>query len=126
MVSLIADLTQDWPRLDERIEGVSSEIEALAEQDESCQRLMSVPGLFRPRPRFERPAPSSTCPAQSPRWRWFSKNILAVTGLTREGGDFVALGLPGMTSASIARCVKSRRVVCAARRGASNHNTSTR
>jgi transposase len=45
MVSLIADLIQDWRRLDERIETVSAEIEALARQDESCQRLMSVPGV---------------------------------------------------------------------------------
>ncbi len=45
MVSLIADLAQDWRRLDARIESVSTEIEALAEQDDSCQRLMTVPGV---------------------------------------------------------------------------------
>ena len=45
MVSLIADLMQDWRRLDERIETVSTEIEGLARQDESCQRLMTVPGV---------------------------------------------------------------------------------
>jgi transposase len=45
MVSLIADLAQDWRRLDERIAAVSAEIEALAEQDESGQRLMTVPGV---------------------------------------------------------------------------------
>jgi transposase len=45
MVSLIADLMQDWRRLDKRIETVSTEIEALARQDESCQRLMTVPGV---------------------------------------------------------------------------------
>ena len=45
MVSLIADLMQDWRRLDERIETVSTEIEALARQDDSCQRLMTVPGV---------------------------------------------------------------------------------
>jgi transposase len=38
-------LTQDWRRLDQRIAGVSAEIEALAEQDVSCQRLMTVPGV---------------------------------------------------------------------------------
>ena len=32
----------NWRRLDERIEKVSSEIEALAKQDESCQRLISA------------------------------------------------------------------------------------
>jgi transposase len=45
MVNLIAELMQDWRRLDERIETVSTEIEALALQDDSCQRLMTVPGV---------------------------------------------------------------------------------
>src|SRR3712207_3603005 len=45
MVRLIADLTEDWRRLDERIAHVSAGIEALAAQDEHCQRLMSVPGV---------------------------------------------------------------------------------
>jgi transposase len=45
MINLIGELIQDWRRLDERIAAVSSEIEALAKQDESCQRLMSVPGV---------------------------------------------------------------------------------
>jgi transposase len=45
MVSLIADLAQDWRRLDERIATVSAEIEALARQDDGCQRLMTVPGV---------------------------------------------------------------------------------
>ena len=45
MVRLIVDLAEDWRRLDERIAAVSVEIEALAAQDESCQRLMSVPGV---------------------------------------------------------------------------------
>jgi len=45
MVSLISDLAHDWRRLDERIETVSTEIEALLRQDESCQRLMTVPGV---------------------------------------------------------------------------------
>jgi transposase len=41
----MVDLAEDWHRLDERIAGVSAEIEALAAQDEHCQRLMSVPGM---------------------------------------------------------------------------------
>ena len=45
MVGLIADLAQDWRRLDERIAAVSAEIEALARQDDNCQRLMTVPGV---------------------------------------------------------------------------------
>jgi transposase len=45
VVRLLEDLAADWRRLDERIDAVSAEIEALAEQDESCQRLMTVPGI---------------------------------------------------------------------------------
>jgi transposase len=45
IVSLVADLAQDWRRLDERIAAVSAEIEALAQQDDSSRRLMSVPGI---------------------------------------------------------------------------------
>ena len=45
MVHLIEDLAGDWRRLDERIEGLSGEIEALARQDAGCERLMSVPGI---------------------------------------------------------------------------------
>jgi transposase len=45
MVGLITGLAQDWRRLDERIVAVSTEIEALAQQDENCQRLMTVPGV---------------------------------------------------------------------------------
>jgi len=45
IVRLIIDLSEDWRRLDERIEAVSTEIESLAENDGSCQRLMTVPGI---------------------------------------------------------------------------------
>ena len=45
MVRLIVDLTADWRRLDDRIASVSADIEALAEQDGPCQRLMTVPGI---------------------------------------------------------------------------------
>jgi transposase len=45
MVHGIEDLAGDWRRLDERIEGLSVEIEALARLDPGCQRLMSVPGI---------------------------------------------------------------------------------
>jgi transposase len=45
MVHMISDLAGDWHRLDERIEGVSTEIEALADQDPACERLMTVPGI---------------------------------------------------------------------------------
>jgi transposase len=38
-------LATDWRRLDERIEAVSSEIETLAEEDNGCERLMTVPGV---------------------------------------------------------------------------------
>ena len=45
MARVIEELADDWRRLDERIEGLSSEIEALARQDSGCERLMSVPGI---------------------------------------------------------------------------------
>jgi len=45
MVRVIEDLASDWRRLDERIEGLSSEIGAVAHQDAGCERLMSVPGI---------------------------------------------------------------------------------
>src|SRR5258708_5128184 len=45
MVQGIEGLAGDWRRLDERIEGLSSEIETVARQDAGCERLMSVPGI---------------------------------------------------------------------------------
>jgi transposase len=45
MVRVIEDLAGDWRRLDERIESLSGEIEAVARQDAGCERLMSVPGI---------------------------------------------------------------------------------
>src|SRR3954470_12553069 len=45
MVRIIEDLAGDWRRLDERVESLSDEIEAIARQDAGCERLMSVPGI---------------------------------------------------------------------------------
>ena len=45
IVRAIEDLTGDWGRLDERIEGLTGEIEAIARQEAGCERLMSVPGV---------------------------------------------------------------------------------
>src|SRR5262245_21837070 len=45
MLRLIEDLARDWRGLDERIDGVSEEIERLARSDVGAQRLMSVPGI---------------------------------------------------------------------------------
>jgi hypothetical protein len=45
MVRIIADLASDWRQLDERIEPVTDEIEALAKSDSSCRRVMTVPGI---------------------------------------------------------------------------------
>jgi transposase len=45
MLHVIEDLAQDWRRLDERIEALSSEIEELAQEDAGAARLMSVPGV---------------------------------------------------------------------------------
>ena len=45
MARLIEDLAGDWRRLNERIEGLSGEIETIARQHAGCERLMSVPGI---------------------------------------------------------------------------------
>ena len=45
MLRVIEDLAGDWRWLDARIEGLSSEIAALADQDAACKRLMTVPGV---------------------------------------------------------------------------------
>src|SRR5438105_14780367 len=45
MMRVVEDLAGDWRRLDARIEGLSGEIEALAQQDQACVRLMTVPGI---------------------------------------------------------------------------------
>ena len=45
IVRVISDLAEDWRRLDDRIDQLSSEIAVLARQDAGCERLMSVPGI---------------------------------------------------------------------------------
>jgi transposase len=45
MLRIIEDLSGNWRRLDERVEGLSKEIEAIARQDAGCERLISVPGI---------------------------------------------------------------------------------
>ena len=45
MVRIIEGLAGDWRRLDERVQDLSSEIDAIARQDSGCERLMSVPGI---------------------------------------------------------------------------------
>jgi transposase len=45
MTRIVEDLAADWRRLDQRIEGLSEEIEVLARANSGCERLMSVPGI---------------------------------------------------------------------------------
>ena len=45
MLRVIEELAVDWRRLDQRIDGLTGEIEALARQDQACSRLMTVPGI---------------------------------------------------------------------------------
>jgi hypothetical protein len=42
MLRIIEDLAGNWRRLDERVEGLSKEIEAIARQDAGCERLIST------------------------------------------------------------------------------------
>src|SRR6201984_1816137 len=44
MLRVIEELAGDWRPLDQRLDGLSGEIEALARQDQACSRLMTVPG----------------------------------------------------------------------------------
>ena len=43
--SVIEELAGDWRWLDQRIDGLSGKIEALARLDQACLRLMTVPGI---------------------------------------------------------------------------------
>jgi transposase len=45
MLRVIEELAGDWRWLDQRIDGLSGEIEALARQDQACLRSMTVPGI---------------------------------------------------------------------------------
>src|ERR1700680_983512 len=45
MARIVADLASDWRQLDERIEPVTDEIKTLAKSDDSCRRVMTVPGI---------------------------------------------------------------------------------
>ena len=45
MTHIIEGLSDDWRRLDGRIEELSADIQAVADADSACERLMSVPGI---------------------------------------------------------------------------------
>src|SRR3974390_1834938 len=45
MIRIVSYLVGDWRQLDERIEIVTDEIETLAKSDDSCRRVMTVPGI---------------------------------------------------------------------------------
>jgi transposase len=45
MIRITEDLAGDWRHLDERIEGLSDQIETVAHQDPDCERLMTVPDI---------------------------------------------------------------------------------
>jgi transposase len=45
MIRIIENLSGDWRRLDERIQHVTEEIEALAYGSGSCWQLMTLPGI---------------------------------------------------------------------------------
>src|SRR5262249_4693715 len=91
MVRVIRDLAEDWRRLDERIDQLSSEIAVLARQDAGCERLMSVPGIG--------PIISSAMVAAIGTGEAFSK-----------GRDFAAWLGPGL-GRSAAYCTFSARLI---------------
>jgi len=45
MQALIIGLYEDWLKLDERVETITGEIEAISKREKNCQRLMSIPGI---------------------------------------------------------------------------------
>ena len=45
MIRILEDLAQDWRRLDDRIEAVTDEIDALSKNTEPCRHLMTIPGI---------------------------------------------------------------------------------
>lgn len=45
MQAIILGLSDDWIHLDERVDQISDEIEAISKADLECRRLMSVPGI---------------------------------------------------------------------------------
>jgi transposase len=45
MLSVIAELSGDLRHLNDRLEEVTDEIKELAESDDACQRMMTVPGI---------------------------------------------------------------------------------
>jgi transposase len=76
MVRVIEGLAGDWRRLDERIEDLSGEIEAIARQEPGCERLMSVPALGRSSParwwqRSELEMRSPKAVTSPPGWGWY-------------------------------------------------------
>src|SRR3954465_13855877 len=42
---LLQQLVEEWNEIDERVEQVSNEIEAIAKTDDACQRLFTIPGV---------------------------------------------------------------------------------
>jgi transposase len=45
MIRIIENLVQDWRYLDERIDGVTGEIESISKSSEPCRHLMTIPGI---------------------------------------------------------------------------------
>jgi transposase len=45
MLKLLSELRREWDRLEEQIEEVSREIQGIAKNDDSCARLMEIPGV---------------------------------------------------------------------------------
>jgi transposase len=86
MLRLVEDLATDWRRLDARIEALSGEIEALARQDQHCERLMTVPASARSsRARWWPRSAPGTCSAKAATSAPLSARAVRSGGLGRTG-----------------------------------------
>ena len=88
MLRVIEELAGDWRRLDQRIDGLSGEIEALARQDQACSRLMTVPGYIdaRPQPATSRKTSCNARPDHA------SGSCVDGSGLARAFFTFCSIG----------------------------------
>jgi len=110
MVRIVEDLACDWRRLDERVEGLSNEIETIARQDAGCERLMSVPGIGPIIPaRWWPPSAQAMC---SPRAEILPPGSGSFPSRSRPGTVPSSARYPGVAIATCEFCSCRRRGSC--------------